>query len=229
MSIGRSPRASRRRATMARNVVAAGEGDVDGDFVEQPLRRTGRGKNGARAIDDRGIERGVGGIADERGDERHAGEFAQRGQQGRAYRRADRQRQVGAGARTRAGHRRRHHQCRFHAGVSRSPGHHRAADAGGRGARAAPALWPCRCRGEFFRRPLGGRCRRGAGGSARAKSPADLRRRLRSVFQGADARTVGGAADPAEIREGVRARLERDGVEALHAELAQRDPLPPNA
>jgi tRNA dimethylallyltransferase len=29
---------------------------------------------------------------------------------------------------------------------------------------------------------------------------------------------------PAEIREGVRARLERDGVEALHAELAQRDP-----
>ena len=29
---------------------------------------------------------------------------------------------------------------------------------------------------------------------------------------------------PAEIREAVRARLERDGVEALHAELAQRDP-----
>jgi tRNA dimethylallyltransferase len=29
---------------------------------------------------------------------------------------------------------------------------------------------------------------------------------------------------PPEIREGVRARLERDGVEALHAELAERDP-----
>ena len=29
---------------------------------------------------------------------------------------------------------------------------------------------------------------------------------------------------PPEIREAVRARLERDGVEALHAELAQRDP-----
>jgi tRNA dimethylallyltransferase len=29
---------------------------------------------------------------------------------------------------------------------------------------------------------------------------------------------------PPEIREGVRARLERDGVEALHAELARRDP-----
>jgi tRNA dimethylallyltransferase len=29
---------------------------------------------------------------------------------------------------------------------------------------------------------------------------------------------------PPEIRDGVRARLERDGVEALHAELRQRDP-----
>jgi len=29
---------------------------------------------------------------------------------------------------------------------------------------------------------------------------------------------------PPEIREGVRARLERDGVEALHAELVRRDP-----
>jgi tRNA dimethylallyltransferase len=29
---------------------------------------------------------------------------------------------------------------------------------------------------------------------------------------------------PPAIREGVRSRLERDGVEALHAELAQRDP-----
>jgi tRNA dimethylallyltransferase len=30
---------------------------------------------------------------------------------------------------------------------------------------------------------------------------------------------------PAGIREGVRARLQRDGVEALHAELAQHDPV----
>ena len=29
---------------------------------------------------------------------------------------------------------------------------------------------------------------------------------------------------PPEIREGVRARLERDGIEALHAELGRRDP-----
>ena len=30
---------------------------------------------------------------------------------------------------------------------------------------------------------------------------------------------------PAEMRDAVRARLERDGVEALHAELARRDPV----
>jgi tRNA dimethylallyltransferase len=30
---------------------------------------------------------------------------------------------------------------------------------------------------------------------------------------------------PADVREGVRARLEHDGVEALHAELAARDPV----
>src|SRR5207237_9693170 len=30
---------------------------------------------------------------------------------------------------------------------------------------------------------------------------------------------------PAEVRDGVRARLERDGVEAMHAELALRDPV----
>ena len=30
---------------------------------------------------------------------------------------------------------------------------------------------------------------------------------------------------PPDVRESVRARLERDGVEALHAELAQRDPV----
>ncbi len=30
---------------------------------------------------------------------------------------------------------------------------------------------------------------------------------------------------PPDVREGVRARLDRDGVEALHTELAQRDPV----
>ena len=57
------------------DVVAAFKGNIDRHFVEQPLRVPGRGQNGQRAIDDRGVERGVGGIADERGDEGHAGEF----------------------------------------------------------------------------------------------------------------------------------------------------------
>ena len=52
------------------------EGNIDGDLVEQPLRRAGRGQNGQRAVDDGAVERGVGRIADERGDEGHAGEFA---------------------------------------------------------------------------------------------------------------------------------------------------------
>ncbi|MFX6409717.1 tRNA (adenosine(37)-N6)-dimethylallyltransferase MiaA, partial [Acinetobacter baumannii] len=30
---------------------------------------------------------------------------------------------------------------------------------------------------------------------------------------------------PPEVRDDVRARMERDGVEALHAELARRDPV----
>ena len=71
MSIGRSPRASRRRFSMAADIVAAFEGNIDRHFVEQPLRRAGRGQNGARAVDHRAIERGVGGVADQRGDERH--------------------------------------------------------------------------------------------------------------------------------------------------------------
>ena len=53
------------------DVVTTGEGNIDRHFVEQPSRRPGRGKNGARAIHHRAIERGVGGIADQRGDERH--------------------------------------------------------------------------------------------------------------------------------------------------------------
>ncbi len=53
------------------DVLAAFEGDIDRHLVEQPLRGAGRGQNGARAIHHRAIERGVGGITDQRGDERH--------------------------------------------------------------------------------------------------------------------------------------------------------------
>ena len=103
--------------------------------------------------------------------------------------------------------------------------HHGAADARGGGARSASALWPCRCRGEFFRGRLG-----------QPMPPQCWRKPARKIalpiFAGGSglyfkALTRGLSAVPpipAEIREGVRARLERDGVEALHAELAQRDP-----
>ena len=76
MSIGRSPRASRRRSSIALISSLPVEGDIDRHFVEQPLGRAGRGQNGERAVHDGAIERGIGGIADERGDEGHAGEFA---------------------------------------------------------------------------------------------------------------------------------------------------------
>ena len=94
-----------------------------------------------------------------------------------------------------------------------------------RGARAAPALRPCRCRREFLRRapgwPMPPRC-----------WPKRARRDRLPIFTGGSglyfkALTRGLSAVPpipAEIREDVRARLERDGVEALHAELARRDP-----
>jgi tRNA dimethylallyltransferase len=66
-----------------------------------------------------------------------------------------------------------------------------------------------------------------------ATALADLRAQNRlAIFTGGTglyfkALTRGLSAVPPiapEVRDGVRARLERDGVEALHAELAQRDP-----
>jgi tRNA dimethylallyltransferase len=66
-----------------------------------------------------------------------------------------------------------------------------------------------------------------------ATALADLRAQNRlAIFAGGTglyfkALTWGLSAVPPiapEVRDGVRARLERDGVEALHAELAQRDP-----
>ncbi len=77
---------------------------------------------------------------------------------------------------------------------------------------------------ELFRRRLGGGC-------GRVLAEARAQNRL-PIFVGGTglyfkALTRGLSAVPPippEIRDGVRARLERDGVEALHAELARRDP-----
>ena len=53
--------------------VVAFERDIDGDLVEQPLRPAGRGQDRARAFHDGGVERRIGGVADQRGDEGHRG------------------------------------------------------------------------------------------------------------------------------------------------------------
>ena len=60
-----------RMEAFGRNLALGNEGDIDRHFVEQPVRRACRGQNGARAVHHRAIERGVGRIADQRGDERH--------------------------------------------------------------------------------------------------------------------------------------------------------------
>ena len=65
------------RLDVVRAADLAFEGNVDRHLVEQPLRRSGRGENGQRAVDDGAVERGIGRIADEGGDEGHAGEFAE--------------------------------------------------------------------------------------------------------------------------------------------------------
>ena len=96
---------------------------------------------------------------------------------------------------------------------------------GRRGARAASALRPCRCRRELFGRPLVRRC---AGGDRARRDSAG---RLPILVGGTGlyfkALTQGLAAVPpipAGIRASVRERLAADGVAPLYAELQQRDP-----
>ncbi len=211
----------------AGDVLAAGEGDVDRDFVEQPSRGAGGRKNGARAVHHRAIERGVDRVADERGDKGHAGEFASS---------ANNNAVLIAGP-TASGKSALALELAAATGgvVINADSMQVYRDLKVITARPTPAeeaRVPHRLYGEvdaainFSAGAWVDRCRGDPGRGARAKPAADFRRRLRPLFQGADARAVGGAADYlAEIREGVRARLERDGVEALHTELAQRDPV----
>ncbi len=137
------------------DVALGDEGDVDGDFVEQPPRRAGRGQNGARAVDHRAIERGIDGIADERDDERHAvnsqpensnavliaGPTAS-GKSALALELA----QKTGGVVINTDSMQVYRDLRI---ITARP-------ARGRGsACSASALWSCRCRGEFFRRKPG--------------------------------------------------------------------------
>jgi tRNA dimethylallyltransferase len=206
-----------------RDVLVAIEGNVDRDFVEQPLRVAWRGKQSERAVDHRAIERGIGGIADERDDERHsvssqpegsnavliAGPTAS-GKSALALALA----QKTGGIIINADSMQVYRDLRV---ITARPtpeeeavvphrlyGHVDAAvnfSVGAWVVDAAKALSEVRAQN---RRPII------VGGSGLYFKA--LTRGLSAV-----------PPIPTEVREAVRARLERDGVEALHAELARRD------
>ncbi len=57
--------------TVGFEVTVGAERDIDRDPVEQPVRGRGLRQHGAGAVDDGRIERGIVGVADQRGDEGH--------------------------------------------------------------------------------------------------------------------------------------------------------------
>lgn len=57
--------------TVAFEVTVGAEGDVDRNPVEQPVRGRRLWQHGAGAIDDGRVERGIVGVADQRGNEGH--------------------------------------------------------------------------------------------------------------------------------------------------------------
>ena len=142
------------------------KGNVGGDAgVEDANIHRGR-EHADRERDRRVVERGARGIGDESGDVKSSGTG-----KGGAYRRADRERQVGARAGACRRARRHDRQCRLDAGLSRPARHHGAAGAGARrrGCRTgSTAMWMRRRTirsgaGSRMSRPVSTRCvRRGA-------------------------------------------------------------------
>ena len=205
-------------------VLAAFKGDVGGDFVEQPLRGAGRGKKSARAVDHRAIERGIGGIADQRDDERHG-----------VNSRTESNNAVLIAGPTASGK-----SALALALAQKTGGIIINADAMQvyRDLRVITAR-PTPEEEALVQHRLYGHVDAAMNFSAgawvvdAAKVLAEARaQQLLPIFVGGSglyfkALTRGLSAVPPippEIRESVRARLERDGVEALHAELARRDP-----
>src|ERR1700759_2557483 len=200
------------------------EGNIGRDLVPQPVRWPSRRQHSARPVEDGGLERGVVGIADQRGDERHrvissgaskavliAGPTAS-GKSGLALDLA--QKHGGIVINTDS-----MQVYRDLRGLTARPtveeealaphrlyGHVDAAvnfSAGSFVADAAKALDEARAQGRV---PIF------VGGSglyfkALTRGPSPV------------------PPIPPDVREGVRARLERNGAEALHAELARRDPV----
>ena len=207
------------------DVVAADEGNVDRHLVEQPLRRC-RAMGGRRSAPSTivRVERGVGGMADQRGDEGHAGEFADRddkavliagptasGKSALALELA----QATGGVVINADSMQVYRDLRIIT------------------ARPTPddeARAPHRLYGHVdaaVNFSAGHWVKDAAAMLAEARA-----QRRPAIFVGGSglyfkALTRGLSAVPPippAVRESVRARLERDGVEALHAELARRDP-----
>lgn len=199
------------------------EGDIHRNFVEQPLRGGRRGKQGARAIDHRAIERGIGGIADERDDERH-----------RVNSRPESCNAVLIAGPTASGK-----SALALAFAQKTGGVVINADSmqvyrdlriiTARPTPQEEAMVPHRLYGHV---DAAVNFSAGAWVADAAKVLAEARAQNRlPIFVGGSglyfkALTRGLSAVPPippQIREAVRARLERDGVEALHAELARRD------
>ena len=95
---------------------------------------------------------------------------------------------------------------------------------GRRGARAASALRPCRCRRELFGRPLVRRCAGGDRADAKAGRLPILVGGTGLYFKTLMQGLAAVPPVPADIRASVRGRLAADGVAPLYAELQQRDP-----
>ena len=217
----------------ARDVVLADrfEGNVDRDLVEQPLRRAGRGQDGARAIDHRAIERGIGGIADQRGDEGHEGEFAAEcgkavliagptasGKSALALELAP----ATGGIIINADSMQVYRDLRI---ITARPSAEEEARVPHRLYGHVDAAINCSA-GRWVADAAERTC-----GGARAKTACRSSSGGTGLYFKALTRGLSAVPPiPPEIREAVRARLEREGVEALHAELARRDPvMPPSA
>ena len=141
------------------------------------------------------------------------------------HRRADRQRQVRAGAAHRARDRRGDRQRRFHAALPRSARAHRAAERGRGTARAAPPVRRDRRRRQFLGRPLRGA---GARNSCRPSRPADLRRRHRALLPRADRRALRHSRRArGDARAGARARPKGGRRRTCTPSLPASIPPPP--
>ena len=202
---------------------SAAKGNVGGDVRREPARRARRSAAArARARRSAVIERAWPAAAIRVATMSHAEcpttEHERCLSQGRPRAASRRWRCAGREAR------RRHHQCRLHAGLSRPARHHRAADRRRRRRACRTGSTAMSMRRRTIRSAAG--CRDVAavlGERARDGPRADPRRRHRALFQGADEGLAAVPPIPPDIRADVRGRLASEGVaRALRRTAAAR-------